>query len=92
MFSRCYVEISDISGINQAKMSALAAEEEQVKIILRGLLISSAHTLTAEQLQRDYKLQEGQNVPYLKLGYSSFMEYLKAIPDAVSVSITYCLR
>jgi hypothetical protein len=73
-------------------MSALAAEQDQVKIILRGLLISSAQTLTAEQLHRDYRLQEGQNVPYHKFGYNSFLEYLKSIPDAVSVSITSCFR
>jgi hypothetical protein len=89
MFDRCYVDISDISGINQAKMSALAADRDQVKTILRGLLISSAHTMTAEQLHRDYKQQEGQNVPYHKLGYNSFLEYLKSIPDAVQVSFVY---
>jgi hypothetical protein len=89
MFNRCYVDTSDISGINQGKMSA---EQDQIKTILRGLLISSAQTMTAEQLHRDFRYQEGQNVPYHKLGYNSFLEYLKSIPDAVAVSFVYCLR
>lgn len=92
VFNRCYVDTSDISGINQGKMSALTAERDQVKTILRGLLISSAQTMTAEQLHRDFRQQEGQNVPYRKLGYNSFLEYLKSIPDAVAVSFVYCLR
>jgi hypothetical protein len=91
MFNSCYVDTSEISGINQAKMSASAAEPDLVKTILRGLLISSAKTMTAEQLCRDYRLQEGHNVPYHKLGYNTFMEYLRSIPDTVAVSFVYCL-
>ncbi|XP_033607617.1 tudor domain-containing protein 5 isoform X4 [Cryptotermes secundus] len=86
---RCCVDTSDISGIDQDKMSALTAERDQLKTILRGLLISSAQTMTAEQLHRDFKQQEGQNVPYRKFGYSSFLEYLKSIPDAVAIGSSF---
>ena len=90
-FSRYCIDTRDISGINQANMSTPAARAEDLKIILRGLLISSPHALTVDQLERDFVEQEGHNVPFRELGYPSFMKYLESIPDAVVVSFVYCL-
>jgi hypothetical protein len=72
-------------------MSTLAAKAEDLKIILRGLLISTPNTITADQLERDFKLQEGQHVPFRELGYPTFLKYLESIPDTVVVSFIHYL-
>jgi hypothetical protein len=69
-----------------------AAVQDELKTILRGLLISSPQAMTADELQTDYKLQEGQDVPFRKLGYKSFLEYLKSVKDSVVVSFVCFLR
>ena len=91
VFSRYCIGTSDISGINQAKMSTSAARAEDLKKLLRGLLISSPRAITVDQLERDFLLQEGHGVPFRELGYPSFLKYLESIPDTVVVSFVYCL-
>jgi hypothetical protein len=73
-------------------MMAQAAEWDELKTLLRGLLISSPRAMTADQLQRDFKLHEGRDVPFHKFGYSSFLEYLNSVPDTVVVSFVYYLK
>ena len=73
-------------------MSTLAARAEDVKFILHSLLVSSPRVITVDELQRDYRLREGRNVPFLELGYPTFMKYLESIPDTVVVSFVYYLR
>ena len=89
VFSRCCIGTSDSSGINLTKMSTPGKRAGDLKFILRGLLISSPHAVTVDQLERDFKLQEGRNVPFCDLGYPSFMKYLESIPDTVVVSLVY---
>lgn len=91
MFSRCCIGTFDISGISRAKMSTPAARVEDLKIVLRGLLISSPHAITVDQLESDFVRREGHNVPFRELGYPSFMKYLESIPDTVDVSFVYYL-
>jgi len=71
-------------------MSAPAARAEDLKMLLRGLLISSPHAITVDQLERDFLHEEGHEVPFRELGYPSFMKYLESIPDTVVVSFVYC--
>ena len=91
VFSRYRIDTSGISGINQANMSTPAARAEDLKIILRSLLISSPHAITVDQLERDFVQLEGHDVPFREIGYPSFMKYLESIPDTVVVSFVYCL-
>ena len=72
-------------------MSMPTARAEDLKMILRDLLISSPHAITVDQLERDFILQEGRNVPFRELGYPSFMKYLESIPDTVVVSFVHYL-
>jgi hypothetical protein len=72
-------------------MSTPAARAEELKILMRGLVISSPHAITVDQLERDFLQQEGRNVPFRELGYPSFMNYLESIPDTVVVSFVHCL-
>jgi len=71
-------------------MSTPSAIAEELKMLLRGLLISSPSAITVDQLERDFLQQEGQEVPFRKLGYPSFLKYLESIPDTV-VSFVYCV-
>jgi len=72
-------------------MSTPTARPEELKILLRALLISSPCAITVDQLERDFLQREGHGVPFRELGYHSFMMYLESIPDTVDVSFVYCL-
>jgi hypothetical protein len=89
VFSRYCIVTSDISGINQAKMSMPAARAEELKILLHGLLISSPRGITVDHFERDFLLQEGHGAPFHELGYPSFMKYLESIPDTFVVSFVF---
>ena len=89
VFCRHCIGTIDISKIIQVKMSTPLARAEELKNILRALLISSPHAITVDQLERDFLQYEGHKVPLRKLGYPSFMKYLESIPDAAVVSFVY---
>jgi len=72
-------------------MSTPAARAEDLKKLLRGLLISSPRAITVDQLERDFFQQEGHGVPFRELGYPSFMKYLESNPDTFAVSFVYFL-
>jgi hypothetical protein len=72
-------------------MSTPAARAEDLKKLLRGLLISSPRAITVNQLERDFLQQEGHGVPFRELGYPSFLKYLESNPDTFVVSFVYCL-
>lgn len=59
----------------------------EVKINVRSLLTSSQKPLSILQLQRDYREQEGCNLPYRNLGFSSVIELLQNMTDVVTVRI-----
>lgn len=61
----------------------MAADLDDIKTILRSLLISSPRTLTVEDLRRDYRQTENRECPLL--GYRNFTEFLQSIPDVVTV-------
>jgi hypothetical protein len=70
----------------------MASLQDELKTLLRGLLISSPHAMTVDQLWRDYRKQEGHDVPFRKLGYNTFEEYLNSVPDTVLVSSAFYLK
>ena len=57
-----------------------------VKRTVRALLISAKHGCTPKQLLSDYKRITGECLPYETLGYSTFMQYVKSIPDVVQIT------
>ncbi|CAI6367879.1 unnamed protein product [Macrosiphum euphorbiae] len=63
----------------------MAMDLNEVKINVRSLLTSSQKPLSILQLQRDYREQEGCNLPYRSLGFSSVIELLKNMTDVVTV-------
>lgn len=59
------------------------ADLDEIKGILRSLLISSPRIMTVEDLRRDYRKEESRECPLL--GYRNFTEFLQSIPDVVTV-------
>lgn len=60
--------------------------EEELKSILRSVLGSNPRTTRVFALNRDFKELYGKEFPFKSLGYKSFLEYLKSIPDTLQVS------
>lgn len=58
---------------------------KEVKINVRSLLTSSQKPLSILQLQKDYREQEGCNLPYKSLGFSSVIELLQNMTDVLTV-------
>ncbi|XP_061402639.1 tudor domain-containing protein 5 [Musca vetustissima] len=57
----------------------------QVKAILKSLVISCPDKITIDKLNRDYREIEGQNIPYRRLGYTTLEQFLRQIPDTLVV-------
>ncbi|XP_039484644.1 uncharacterized protein LOC120447206 isoform X2 [Drosophila santomea] len=56
-----------------------------VKKVVHSLLVSSPGKMTIEKLMRDYRSEEGCNLPYSKLGFKDAESFLRSIPDTVTV-------
>lgn len=65
------------------KMSVQDQDINSLKKTLRALLLSAKRGLTLQQLYNDYEMVIGRSVPYAKLGYRSFSELLRSMPDVV---------
>lgn len=62
-------------------------DTKELEIILRSLLVSSAKVLTASNVLHEFEESEGRRFPLRKLGFSSFVDYLKSVPSVVKVSL-----
>ncbi|KAH8333248.1 hypothetical protein KR074_002259 [Drosophila pseudoananassae] len=57
-----------------------------VKKVLHSLVVSSPNFMTIDKLQRDYRSEEGCNVPYFRLGYKSLECFLRDLTDTFTVT------
>lgn len=76
-------------------MSNPSKELDDVKKLIRSFLISSPNGLTVDLLCKDYRAQEGRELPYRKLGYPSASAFLRDCPDIADSSFhhgTHLLR
>lgn len=58
--------------------------KDTTKVVLKSLVLSSPEPLTIDQLERDYKEQEGQCIPYSKLGHANLKSFLLSMPDVLA--------
>ncbi|XP_011202110.3 tudor domain-containing protein 5 [Bactrocera dorsalis] len=58
---------------------------QEVKAIIKSLVISCPKAITIDELNRDYRNIEGQRIPYHKLGFQTLESFLRSIPDTVNV-------
>ena len=70
----------------QAARFLVKMDSARVKHTVRALLLSSKHGCTPKQLLSDYRHIVGESLPYESLGYSTFMQYMKSIPDVVKIT------
>lgn len=56
-----------------------------VKRTLRALLISAKNGLSPEQLERDYQMVIGEDLPLSSLGFKSSMQLVSSMPDVVEI-------
>lgn len=62
-------------------------EFEELKTVLRGILISTPLKLRVQDLLRDYRKLEGKDVAFRKYGYATFVDLLSSISDVCVVGI-----
>lgn len=62
----------------------------QVKAILKSLVISCPDKITIDKLNRDYRDIEGEDIPFRRLGYNNMEQFLRQIPDTLVVSHWFC--
>lgn len=58
---------------------------DDVKNTIRAVLTSCDTVLGLTELAKDYKSQDGSDIPYRQLGHSSLLTFLRTIPDTVRV-------
>lgn len=62
------------------------AQIDEIKKILRSLLVSAPVKVTVFSLNRDFKSLEGYYIPFKQLGYNSLLHLLHSIPDVLRVN------
>ncbi|XP_049537763.1 uncharacterized protein LOC125952360 [Anopheles darlingi] len=59
---------------------------EDLKKYIRAVMISNTRKLmTVEHLMADFKLMEGENIPYQQFGFKTLEDLLRAMPDVLQV-------
>uniref|UniRef100_A0A2M3Z7W9 HTH OST-type domain-containing protein n=1 Tax=Anopheles braziliensis TaxID=58242 RepID=A0A2M3Z7W9_9DIPT len=58
---------------------------DQLKSQIRGVLISNRKQMTVQNLISDYKLLEGEDIPYKQFGFKTLDDLLGAMPDVLQV-------
>uniref|UniRef100_A0A8D8M0A5 Tudor domain-containing protein 7 n=1 Tax=Cacopsylla melanoneura TaxID=428564 RepID=A0A8D8M0A5_9HEMI len=58
-------------------------ELSEVKLVVRGLLMSAQNGLSVRQLMKDFADEEGTPIPFKELGFTNPIAFLLSIPDVV---------
>ncbi|KAL4217941.1 Tudor domain-containing protein 7 [Mactra antiquata] len=66
-------------------MADNAEKLQQVKSMVRSVLLSVKEGVPAARLQRDYEDMVGEAIPFRKFGFSSFENFILGIPDVVRI-------
>ncbi|XP_076801638.1 uncharacterized protein LOC143446064 isoform X3 [Clavelina lepadiformis] len=68
-------------------MSDLVAEKEEVRKVIRSLLISAPNGLTPSQLESDYKAMMSNPIPYRKFGFFNVMDFARSLTDVLYIAL-----
>ncbi|KAF2900891.1 hypothetical protein ILUMI_05296 [Ignelater luminosus] len=58
---------------------------DDIKKLIRSILISSPLEMNIVKLDRDYYEEIGERIPYQKFGHSSLEQFLRSMPDILEV-------
>uniref|UniRef100_H2YLA8 HTH OST-type domain-containing protein n=1 Tax=Ciona savignyi TaxID=51511 RepID=H2YLA8_CIOSA len=64
-------------------MTDLVAERDEIKKVIRSLLVSAPRGLTPYQLEKDYKQITGNHLPYQKFHFTTNLEFLRSLNDVL---------
>nr|XP_036213493.1 uncharacterized protein LOC106617835 [Bactrocera oleae] len=70
--------------VNKTKKMEIGYLQE-VKAVIKSLVVSCPNAITIDELNRDYRNIEGQRIPYHKLGFQTLESFLCSIPDTINV-------
>lgn len=56
---------------------------DNVKKIIKSLVLSSREGLTSDVLSKEYISTEGKQIPFFEFGYPNLNAFLRSIPDTV---------
>jgi hypothetical protein len=56
---------------------------QEIKTVIRSILISSPRKVTIRSLQKDYFYLEGREIPFF--GHKNLLSFLKSIPDVCQI-------
>ncbi|XP_054270330.1 uncharacterized protein LOC128991457 isoform X1 [Macrosteles quadrilineatus] len=65
------------------------ADTEEIKLIIKGILVSNPNVLKANALLKECEAHLEGEIPLRKLGFKNFVEFLKSIPAVVQVQAGY---
>lgn len=60
---------------------------KSIKINLRGMVITNPE-ITIEKLNEEYKEMIGTSIPFAKLGFDTFEEFLGSLKDTLLVNFS----
>ncbi|XP_077504587.1 uncharacterized protein LOC144114609 [Amblyomma americanum] len=66
-------------------MGDRARDLNDVKCVIRALLVVNNGPTTCAALMKDYRTQEGCQLPYVRFGYTDCVTFLESLPDTVHV-------
>lgn len=66
--------------------------DEDPRKIISSALISSPKGVTLFRLLQDYREFTGQDVPFRQMGFSSFEQYIRSIPETCRVRLFYLFQ
>lgn len=60
---------------------------DEVKKILKSLLVAVPGGMSVNHLERDFHDMEGRHIPYKEFSFDSIIEFFNSIPETLRVSI-----
>ncbi|XP_054736982.1 tudor domain-containing protein 5 isoform X1 [Anastrepha obliqua] len=58
---------------------------QEIKLILKSLVLSCPDVITIDALNRDFRSTEGSSIPYKKLGFQTLELFLRSISDTIEI-------
>uniref|UniRef100_A0A1B0GC26 HTH OST-type domain-containing protein n=1 Tax=Glossina morsitans morsitans TaxID=37546 RepID=A0A1B0GC26_GLOMM len=58
----------------------------EMKVIIKSLVLSYPESITIQQLNRDYKETEGEDIPFHRVGFDTLEDFLHSLPDTIKIT------
>uniref|UniRef100_A0A1A9ZPC7 HTH OST-type domain-containing protein n=1 Tax=Glossina pallidipes TaxID=7398 RepID=A0A1A9ZPC7_GLOPL len=58
----------------------------EMKVIIKSLVLSYPENITIQQLNRDYKETEGEDIPFHRVGFDTLEDFIHSLRDTIKVT------